>query len=724
MSGKSTTKPLLLQTPGVTEDFNPDEDTLYGLARSTDEDTERHSILVLAIEDAFASNRDRIVYEADLTIDSFDSMDRNVRLLKPVGSGLSAALGFIGARDRLQQDHHVVLVANPVSVGAIFQQVDQCSIDHLLNCVIVTPIESRSQLYVNSEILQRFELRGGTVLDLTSTRNLLQLAAGFRDARKHDGPGLVLIDAAMAPAWQQSTDSSVGKRTSPSSPSVAERVLLSSVSTEIARFTREDRRSTPVLFDALQPWRKLVAEFGERVLVFEDQDIDESLAWCAALAEGGCHPIILLNPRQLNEHANALRENVFRPEHSLTVIVVDSVTNSVSTIASVMTPFLSEVHVVMPGTPDEVVPLTKAVLRSEGPALLYLPITSDLFNPNRDRWLDFRAAAGLRERAGKERPGTPLPLMLGSPEREYRQILNRPLTPEAQRWVNEYDRVGQRGLYLWRWAAHAIQLLELASVDPDWRRRNRDTKFLAAMFNVLLDDVADDWDGGDLLQNLMRLPRGGRPDIRESDPHAGYAVLTSAVWDELWQRAARYPRYHEFADLLRYDFWQLCNTIEYSDLVLRQPEMINSVEHAMYSPHGMMVTCAATMDLMCSPRFDANELGPLREALWHAACMARYGNLLTTWRREIRRGDFTSGVFTKAIENGWLSRGELQQMTLEEVEQRVSFVSVEREFLNRWQTHRACVLQMRERVKSCSLRSYVEGLDRLLASEYASSGCK
>lgn len=722
MSGKST-KSLLPQATRTAE-FEPDEDTIYGLSPSNDEDTEHHSILVLALEDAFAPDRDRIVYEADLTADCLGSVDRNVRLLKPVGSGFSAALGFLGARERLQQEHHVVLVANAVTVEAIFQQIDRCSIDHMPRCVLVTPIERPARRSAHQDILERFQSRGGLVLDLTATRGPLELAAGFRAATEHVRPCLVLVDAAISPAWQRSTDSSSGKRSSPSLPSVAERILLSSVSTEIARFTGEDRGATPVLFDSLQPWRKLVAEFSDRVLAFEDREIDESLAWCAALAEGGCHPIILMSGTQLNEHADALRDSVLRLEHPLTLIAVDGVTSSVSAIASVLTPFLADLNIVMPGTPDEVVPLTKAALRTDRPALLYLPIGSDLIEADRDRWLDFRAAAGLRERAGKQRPETPLPLMLGSPEREYRQIQNRPLTPEAQRWVNEYDRVGQRGLYLWRWATHAIQLLELACVDPDWRRRNRDTKFLAAMFNVLLDDVADDWDGGDLLQNLMRLPRGGRPEISESDPRAGYAVLTSAVWDELWQRVAGYPRYHEFADLLRYDFWQLCNTIEYSDLVLRQPEMINSVEHAMYSPHGMMVTCAATMDLMCSPRFDANDLGTLREALWHAACMARYGNLLTTWRREIRRGDFTSGVFAKAIENGWLTRGELQHMTLEEVEQRIAFDSVEHEFLNRWQIHRACLLQMRERVLSCSLRSYVEGLDRLLASEYASSGCK
>ena len=718
-------KTFSLPNPGVAPVFTPDPDdeTIYGLNATADEDTERHSILVLAMDHAFNSECDRVVYETDITAESFAVLDDSVRLIKPVGSGLSAALGFVGARDRLEQDHAVVLVAHGMTVKPILEQLDRRAIDELERFVIVAPISSDEHFSEIDGVLQRFQAQSGDVLNLRSTRDPLALAASLRK-RNRNRPLLVLIDATIAPSWQQPAESRTNTAASLPKHSVAERVLLSSVATEIARYTRSDRRSTPVLTDSGRPWQKLVEEFGTRVLVVADQDIGESMAWCAAIAQGGCHPIVVLNSGQLTEHADVLRENVLSLEQRATVIVVDSVTSSFETVDSVLAPFLADVHVVIPGTPDEVVPLTKTVLRAEGPCLFYLPFASDLFSADRDRWLDFRAAAGLRERAGKPSHSAALPLMLGAPDREYRQILNRPLSPDAETWVNDYGNVGQRGLYLWRWATHAIQLLELPSVDPEWRRPNRDTKFLAAMFNVLLDDVADERDGGDLLQNLMRLPRGGRPEIHDSDPFARYSVLTSAVWDEIWRRAAKYPRYHEFADLLHYDFWQLCNTIEYSDLVLRQPEMINSVEHAMYSPHGMMVTCAATMDLMCSPRFDANELGPLREALWHAACMARYGNLLTTWRREIRQGDFTSGVFTKAIENGWLSPTELQQLTLEQVEERVSFESVEREFLNRWQIHRACVLRLRERVGSCSLRSYVEGLDRLLASEYASFGRK
>lgn len=707
MARKPNSKTLLSVAIEDRDPLIPEEDTIC-LTASADDDTERHSILELAVEQVFPPGRDRVIYEADDPADRHRA-ESTGHMIRPAGSGMSAALGLLGARHRLDQDHRVVLVASACSTDSILQQLDLRGIDGLAGCVIVVPTSS-GQRTAHSDVLRRFESRGGGVLDLSAIRTLRELTAGFEETARRRAVCLVLIDPAMTPFWQRkSGPPSNGTRPS-SQESVAERVLLSSVSMEIARYTRDDPRATPVLFQSGRPWRKLVEEFDSRVLSPGDLDIDESLAWCAALAQGGCHPIVVMNSGQMAEHREALRAHLFSHDRRATVVVLDPESGSLSLGESVLTPVLTDVSVVVPGTPDEVAPLTRAVLRADGPRLLYIPGAS--FCAERDRWLDFRAAANLRERAGREPMSTALPLMVGAVQRESREMEHRQLTQEVHEWVREYDEiVGRHGCDSWRRVSHAIQLLELPSVDPEWRRRNRDTKFLAAMVHVLLEDAAGGTEGGgrNLAQQLMRRPGAGQAGAFAVPHGSEHARFTARVWDELWRRAAGTPRFGEFMEVLRYDFRQLCNTIDYTDLVLRQPEMINSVEHAMYSPHGMMVTCNATLDLMCSTRFDANQLGPLREALWHAACMARYGDLLTSGRHEFGTGQTNGRVGGRSLRSG----------RLRPVEAAPEGNSKEREYLNRWQIHRACVLSLRERVSSCSLRSYVEGLDRLLASACA-----
>src|SRR4029078_686428 len=98
-------------------------------------------------------------------------------------------------------------------------------------------------------------------------------------------------------------------------------------------------------------------------------------------------------------------------------------------------------------------------------------------------------------------------------------------------------------------------------------------------------------------------------------------------------------------ELLCYDLEQLLNTVRYSELVNQNLCLLNLVEHDLYSPHGLIITAFATIDLMCMPDFRFEELGRLRQMLWHADWMARIGNLVTTWQREMSDGDLTSGVF-------------------------------------------------------------------------------
>ena len=292
-----------------------------------------------------------------------------------------------------------------------------------------------------------------------------------------------------------------------------------------------------------------------------------------------------------------------------------------------------------------------------------------------------------------------------------------------QGWVDRYRHVGQRDIYLWRWCLFAVDLMTLSTVGAEAHATARDTKFLIGMFNCLIDDVADQAHNHRFVRSLLTLTRGGTPH-GETPEECQLAEFVTEVWNEIWSRAARLPRFHEFEQLLAFDLRQLCTTVEHSDLTAQMPELVNRIEHDLYSSHGMMVTVAATVDLMASPKFDRQDLGGLRSLLWHAESMARIGNMVSTWEREIADGDFSSGVFMEAVWQGDLQPSDLRPENEERLVQMIIASDIEADFLRRWETHRAQVRELGQHLNSIDIENYIGRLDRLLESEIFSHGRK
>src|SRR5690606_18753358 len=146
-----------------------------------------------------------------------------------------------------------------------------------------------------------------------------------------------------------------------------------------------------------------------------------------------------------------------------------------------------------------------------------------------------------------------------------------------------------------------------------------------------------------------------------------------------------------FEGLLRYDVSQLFNFIRYSRLSNGNVRLLNVVEHDLYSPHSMIQISFATLDLMCRQDFQLNEPGKIREIAWHVQWMGRIGNLITTWQREIGDGDFTSGVFARAVVRGDLSIEQLNLGSAEEIETAIREGGHEEYFLRKWEYHHRCL---------------------------------
>jgi hypothetical protein len=317
----------------------------------------------------------------------------------------------------------------------------------------------------------------------------------------------------------------------------------------------------------------------------------------------------------------------------------------------------------------------------------------------------------------------PLPELI---ENEIASVLALKLSRPLAGWVAGYAQVGHRDPFLWTWARRGVEITRLTCVEGSLEDEVGDTKVLGVMLDVMLDDVADHQKDLAFLEHLLHLLETGGQEVSKTLlPHQrAYARFTIDIWSEIQRRIRAFPRHAEFAELLQFDYRQLFNVMRFSRLMDEYPEMFNLVEHDLYLPHNMHMMVSATMDMMCSPRFDRTEMGIVREAVWRGQCMGRIGNMTTTWQREIGEDDFTSGVFARALGCGDLKISDLWSGNREYIESVIRGRKHEEHFLERWQIYRREILALASRCRSVNLNSLVDGLQRLICLHLGSRGKK
>jgi hypothetical protein len=325
-------------------------------------------------------------------------------------------------------------------------------------------------------------------------------------------------------------------------------------------------------------------------------------------------------------------------------------------------------------------------------------------------------------------PG-PDSLVLPKPEEiraEIEHVLNKQLNPDLMKWVDGYAQVGKRNLYLWKWVRQGVEVTTLSSVDYGLFDFACDTKVLGVVLDVLLDDIADRHGDDQLLEQLLAVPfddsRLQLSHVRAED--RAYAEFTIDLWQEIKRRTKTLPLFKRFAAIWRYDYLQLFNGMRYSHMINEDVALLNLAEHDLYSPHNMHIMVSSTVDLMCSPGFDRSELGRLRDAVWHAQFMGRIGNLITTWERELGDGDYTSGIYARALADGDITLDMLKTRNAEAIGQAIRAAGHEAYFLQRWAQLRKRLVELAPKVRSVDLAALLRGYERLIRLHLGSRGYK
>lgn len=309
---------------------------------------------------------------------------------------------------------------------------------------------------------------------------------------------------------------------------------------------------------------------------------------------------------------------------------------------------------------------------------------------------------------------------------EIAHVLNKQLSADLMPWVDGYAQVGKRNLYLWKWVRQGVEVTTLSCVDPARFDFVCDTKVLGVVLDVLLDDIADQKRDADLLEQLLDLPFGVQRKRLREVPAAerDYAEFTIDVWEEIKHRTRQLPLYQRYSGLWRYDYLQLFNAMRYSHMINHDIALLNLAEHDLYLPHNMHIMISATADLMCSPSFSQHELGTLRDAVWHAQCMGRIGNLVTTWERELGDSDYTSGVYARAVAQGDVTIQALLDHDVKAIAAAIKAGGHETFFLERWGQYRQRLIELAPRVRSVDLSKLLTGYERLIRLHLGSRGYK
>jgi len=309
---------------------------------------------------------------------------------------------------------------------------------------------------------------------------------------------------------------------------------------------------------------------------------------------------------------------------------------------------------------------------------------------------------------------------------EIAHVLQKQLNADLMPWVDGYAQVGKRNLYLWKWVRQGVEVTALSCVEPELFDRVCDIKVLGVVLDVLLDDIADQNRDVGLLEQLLDLPYGEQRKRLGEVPaeERAYAEFTLDVWQEIKRRTFQLPLFQKYSTLWRYDYLQLFNAMRYSHMINQDIALLNLPEHDVYLPHNMHIMISSTVDLMASPAFDHQELGLLRDMVWHAQCMGRIGNLVTTWERELGDADYTSGVYARAIAQGDVTVQMLLDHDVPKIAAAIRAGQHEEFFLQRWGQYRQRLADLAPRIHSVDAQKLVTGYERLIRLHLGSRGYK
>lgn len=311
-------------------------------------------------------------------------------------------------------------------------------------------------------------------------------------------------------------------------------------------------------------------------------------------------------------------------------------------------------------------------------------------------------------------------------EKEIEKIKNMELPPELQKWVREYEEVGERNKFIWKLFLYGIKNIDYIDIDNKYKKLMLKAQFLVAMLVVMLDDAADVRKDGKLLRELLKIIYDN--DYTKCDKFSqekrSYVNFFIKIWNNINKLIKSYPYYKNFKENFNFDIEQMANAIEFDYITSQNPYFINKLEYWTYSFNTMYFVFTDNLYLMCVKNFATGKISNFRNIFWRAKKMVRIGNWIGTWEKEIRKGDFSSGVFACAIDLKIIHPKDLENKNYEKIIKKIKKRNIENELLKEWEDCYKIIYTSGKNIKVININSLLRTLKKLLFLELINKNYK
>jgi len=122
----------------------------------------------------------------------------------------------------------------------------------------------------------------------------------------------------------------------------------------------------------------------------------------------------------------------------------------------------------------------------------------------------------------------------------------------------------------------------------------------------------------------------------------------------------------------------------------------------------MIVILQGMLDLMCSTDFDSKELPKIRKIFYFAQKMARIGNAINTYPKEVIERDVSSDMILDSLEKGTITFDEILGSKTQQLLDSISLQ--ENEYDMKWSEMLIQIRGLCKKIKSIDLSHYVLGI--------------